>query len=99
MNGELDGKVPTGPIEQRWDQHKFDMRLVAPHNRRRFKVIVVGTGLAGGAAAATLERSSILRAGFVLLPAVLVLLLSRTALGKCRRGAQQRESCSETLRR
>src|SRR5438067_1617551 len=50
----LDGKVPTGPIEQQWDQHKFDMKLVAPHNRRRFKVIVVGTGLAGGAAAATL---------------------------------------------
>jgi hypothetical protein len=37
-----------------WEQHKFDMKLVAPHNRRRFKVIVVGTGLAGGAAAATL---------------------------------------------
>src|SRR5438270_1630506 len=51
--GVLDGKVPTGPIEQRWDQHKFDMKLVAPHNRRRFKVIVVGTGLAGGVAAAT----------------------------------------------
>ena len=50
----LDGKVPAGPIEKRWDQHKFDMKLVAPHNRRRFKVIVIGTGLAGGAAAATL---------------------------------------------
>jgi len=50
----LDGKVPSGPIEGRWDQHKFDMKLVAPHNRRRFKVIVIGTGLAGGAAAATL---------------------------------------------
>src|SRR4051795_2755394 len=50
----LDGRVPTGPIEGLWDQHKFDMKLVAPHNRRRFKVIVVGTGLAGGAAAATL---------------------------------------------
>src|SRR3977135_1064531 len=50
----LDGKVPGGPIEQRWDQHKFDMKLVAPHNRRRFKIIVIGTGLAGGAAAATL---------------------------------------------
>jgi succinate dehydrogenase / fumarate reductase flavoprotein subunit len=46
--------VPPGPIEAKWDQHRFDMRLVAPHNRRRFKVIVVGTGLAGGAAAATL---------------------------------------------
>src|SRR5213082_3784118 len=50
----LDGKVPDTPIEEMWDQHKFDMKLVAPHNRRRFKVIVVGTGLAGGAAAATL---------------------------------------------
>src|SRR5437660_10398901 len=54
LMGVLDGKVPTGPIEQTWDQHKFDMKLVAPHNRRRFKGIVVGTGLAGGAAAATL---------------------------------------------
>jgi succinate dehydrogenase / fumarate reductase, flavoprotein subunit len=51
---ELDSKVPDTPIEEMWDQHKFDMKLVAPHNRRRFKVIVVGTGLAGGAAAATL---------------------------------------------
>jgi succinate dehydrogenase flavoprotein subunit len=50
----LDSKVPDTPIEEMWDQHKFDMKLVAPHNRRRFKVIVVGTGLAGGAAAATL---------------------------------------------
>jgi succinate dehydrogenase / fumarate reductase flavoprotein subunit len=51
---ELDSRVPDTPIEEMWDQHKFDMKLVAPHNRRRFKVIVVGTGLAGGAAAATL---------------------------------------------
>src|SRR3954470_22592663 len=50
----LDGKVPEGPIEALWDTHKFDMKLVAPHNRGRFKVIVIGTGLAGGAAAATL---------------------------------------------
>ncbi|HEX2383145.1 MAG TPA: fumarate reductase/succinate dehydrogenase flavoprotein subunit [Acidimicrobiales bacterium] len=50
----LDSRVPDTPIEEMWDQHKFDMKLVAPHNRRRFKVIVVGTGLAGGAAAATL---------------------------------------------
>jgi succinate dehydrogenase / fumarate reductase flavoprotein subunit len=53
-SGTLDGRIPSGPIEQKWDQHKFDMKLVAPHNRRRFKVIVIGTGLAGGAAAATL---------------------------------------------
>src|SRR5436189_3158643 len=53
----LEGNVPTGPIEGLWDQHKFDMKLVAPHNRRRFKIIVVGTGLAGGAAAATLGEA------------------------------------------
>ncbi len=54
MIGELDGRVPTGPIEERWTQHRFDMKLVAPNNRRRFDVIIVGTGLAGASAAATL---------------------------------------------
>ena len=51
---ELAAQLPSGPIERRWDEHKFNMRLVAPHNRRKFTVIVVGTGLAGGAAAASL---------------------------------------------
>jgi len=50
----LESRVPGGPIEQKWTSHKFDMKLVAPHNRRRFEIIVVGTGLAGAAAAATL---------------------------------------------
>jgi succinate dehydrogenase / fumarate reductase, flavoprotein subunit len=50
----LDGRVPDGPIEQLWQRHKFDMRLVNPANRRRYSVIVVGTGLAGASAAATL---------------------------------------------
>lgn len=50
----LDGKCPTGPIETSWDRHKFDLKLVNPANKRKFTVIVVGTGLAGGAAAATL---------------------------------------------
>src|SRR5215203_3097390 len=54
MTLTLDAKVPEGPIEQKWDEHKFGMKLVAPHNRRRFDVIVVGSGLAGAAAAATL---------------------------------------------
>jgi succinate dehydrogenase / fumarate reductase flavoprotein subunit len=54
MIGELDGHVPAYPIAEAWTNHKFDMKLVAPHNRRRFEVIVVGTGLAGAAAAATL---------------------------------------------
>ncbi|MBC8160367.1 MAG: succinate dehydrogenase (quinone) flavoprotein subunit, partial [Roseiflexaceae bacterium] len=50
----LDAKIPAGPIEQRWEQHKFEMKLVNPANRRRFTVIVVGSGLAGAAAAASL---------------------------------------------
>ena len=50
----LDGKAPTGPIESTWDKHRFDMKLVNPANKRKFKVLVVGTGLAGGAAAASL---------------------------------------------
>jgi succinate dehydrogenase / fumarate reductase flavoprotein subunit len=50
----LDSKVPSGPIEQAWDQAKFDMKLVNPANKRKFSVIVVGSGLAGGSAAASL---------------------------------------------
>ena len=50
----LDGKVPGGPLEDKWDQHKFNMKLVNPANRRKHTVIVVGTGLAGASAAATL---------------------------------------------
>ncbi|SHI53205.1 succinate dehydrogenase subunit A [Malonomonas rubra DSM 5091] len=50
----LDGKAPTGPIEKTWDKHRFDMKLVNPANKRKFKILVVGTGLAGGAGAASL---------------------------------------------
>jgi succinate dehydrogenase flavoprotein subunit len=50
----LDGKCPKGPIETSWDKHRFDMKLVNPANKRKYKVLVVGTGLAGGAAAASL---------------------------------------------
>ena len=50
----LDGKCPTGPIEKTWDKHRFDLKLVNPANKRKYTVIMVGTGLAGGAAAATL---------------------------------------------
>jgi succinate dehydrogenase / fumarate reductase, flavoprotein subunit len=52
--GDLNSHGPEGPIEDRWTHHRFDMKLVAPHNRRRFDVIIVGTGLAGASAAATL---------------------------------------------
>ncbi|MCM2358839.1 MAG: fumarate reductase/succinate dehydrogenase flavoprotein subunit [Geobacteraceae bacterium] len=50
----LDGKCPKGPIEKSWDKHRFDMKLVNPANKRKYKILVVGTGLAGGAAAASL---------------------------------------------
>jgi succinate dehydrogenase flavoprotein subunit len=51
---KLDAHAPGGPLPEQWDRHKFEMKLVSPANRRKFTVIVVGTGLAGGAAAATL---------------------------------------------
>ncbi|MCC6859388.1 MAG: fumarate reductase/succinate dehydrogenase flavoprotein subunit [Bryobacterales bacterium] len=50
----LDSKAPSGPIEQRWDKHRFELKLVNPSNKRKFNIIVVGTGLAGASAAATL---------------------------------------------
>ena len=50
----LDGKCPSGPIQQSWDKHRFDLKLVNPANKRKYSVIVVGTGLAGSAAAASL---------------------------------------------
>ena len=43
----LDAKIPEGPIEQKWSRHKKEMKLVAPNNRRKYEVIIVGTGLAG----------------------------------------------------
>jgi succinate dehydrogenase / fumarate reductase flavoprotein subunit len=51
---ELKSNVPTGPIEQSWDQHKFELKLINPANKRKYNIIVVGSGLAGGAAAASL---------------------------------------------
>ena len=49
----LDPKIPEGPIQQRWDQHKLDMKLVNPANKRKYDIIVIGTGLAGASAAAS----------------------------------------------
>src|SRR3954449_2549066 len=53
---KLDAKIPSGPLAQKWDKHKFDLKLVNPANKRKFDVIVVGTGLAGAAAAATMAE-------------------------------------------
>ncbi|TVR63834.1 MAG: fumarate reductase/succinate dehydrogenase flavoprotein subunit [Gemmatimonadales bacterium] len=51
---ELDAKIPDGPIAEKWTRRQFEMKLINPSNKRKYKVIVVGTGLAGGAAAATM---------------------------------------------
>ncbi|MGK0482579.1 MAG: succinate dehydrogenase / fumarate reductase flavoprotein subunit [Planctomycetota bacterium] len=55
-SAKLDSKVPGGPMDERWTNYKFDLKLVNPANRRKFDVIIVGTGLAGGSAAATLAE-------------------------------------------
>jgi succinate dehydrogenase / fumarate reductase flavoprotein subunit len=56
MTLNLDARIPGGPIQDKWSKAKFDMKLVNPANKRKYKVIVVGSGLAGGAAAATLAE-------------------------------------------
>ena len=53
---QLDAHIPNGPLAEKWDKHRFDLKLVNPANKRKFSIIVVGTGLAGGAAAASLAE-------------------------------------------
>ena len=53
---QLDSKIPSGPIAEKWTKHKFDIKLVNPSNKRKHKVIIVGTGLAGSSSAATLAE-------------------------------------------
>lgn len=52
----LDAKIPGGPLAEKWDKYKFELKLVNPANKRKFNIIVVGTGLAGGSAAASLAE-------------------------------------------
>ena len=52
----LDSKIPEGPLSEKWDNHRFSSKLVNPANKRKYRVIVVGSGLAGGSAAATLAE-------------------------------------------
>src|SRR5687767_8939476 len=52
----LDARIPAGPIEQKWTRHRFEMKLVNPANKRKYDVIMVGSGLAGAAAAASLAE-------------------------------------------
>jgi succinate dehydrogenase / fumarate reductase flavoprotein subunit len=53
---KLDSKVPGGPLESKWDRHRFELKLVNPANKRKFQIIMVGTGLAGASASATLAE-------------------------------------------
>src|SRR6188508_1747669 len=53
---KLDAHAPSGPLAQKWDKHRFDLKLVNPANKRKYDVIVVGSGLAGASAAATLAE-------------------------------------------
>ncbi len=53
---QLDAKIPAGPLETKWERHRFDLKLVNPANKRKFDIIVVGTGLAGGSASASLAE-------------------------------------------
>jgi succinate dehydrogenase flavoprotein subunit len=53
---ELKSKTPSGPIEKRWDQHRFDLKLVNPANKRKYTIIVVGSGLAGASASASMAE-------------------------------------------
>src|SRR3546814_15123 len=52
----LDSKVPAGPLAEKWSNHKFNLKLVNPANKRKYTIIVVGTGLAGSSAAASLAE-------------------------------------------
>ena len=54
--GELDSGIPSGPVAEKWDRHRFDLKLVNPANKRKYTIIVVGTGLAGASAAASLAE-------------------------------------------
>src|SRR5947207_3267623 len=56
MSDLLNARVPEGPIEERWDSYKFNAKLVNPANKRKYEIIVIGTGLAGASAAATLAE-------------------------------------------
>ncbi len=52
----LDAKIPEGPLAEKWDRHRFNLKLVNPANKRKYRVIIVGSGLAGGSAAASMAE-------------------------------------------
>ncbi|HEY5650733.1 MAG TPA: FAD-binding protein, partial [Acidimicrobiia bacterium] len=56
MTHKLESHQPDGPLAEKWEKHKFDIKLVNPANKRKYKVLVVGSGLAGASAAATMAE-------------------------------------------
>ena len=52
----LDSKIPAGPLSEKWDKHKFKLKLITPSNKRKYEIIIVGSGLAGASAAASLAE-------------------------------------------
>src|SRR3989337_1543305 len=54
MSVVIDSKIPSGPLEKKWEKHKFESKLINPANKRKYEIIIVGSGLAGAAAASTL---------------------------------------------
>jgi succinate dehydrogenase / fumarate reductase flavoprotein subunit len=56
MSTVLDSKIPSGPLEKKWEKHKFESKLINPANKRKYEILVVGSGLAGASAAATLSE-------------------------------------------
>jgi succinate dehydrogenase / fumarate reductase flavoprotein subunit len=56
MSTVLDSKIPSGPLDKKWEKHKFESRLINPANKRKYELLVVGSGLAGASAAATLSE-------------------------------------------
>src|SRR5437870_10437857 len=56
MIGRIDSKIPSGPLDEKWERHKFESKLINPSNKRKYSVLVVGSGLAGASAAATLAE-------------------------------------------
>ena len=56
MIGRIDSKIPSGPLDGKWERHKFESKLINPSNKRKYSVLVVGSGLAGASAAASLAE-------------------------------------------
>ena len=63
MSAVLDSKIPSGPLAEKWESHKFESKLINPANRRKYEIIVVGSGLAGASAAsiAAIKQTAVAR--------------------------------------